>query len=173
MNVDGHSIINERTEKSSRFLVTIGSTIIFIKYFNVPLEDLTVFNVRAPANLFDVVAFAILAFSLTSFLIHWFGDLVSWRGWYKENAVGIFLGKEITLGRALNAKLEKWTAEGDNVESVEGVRKDIATLQTEIAKHNVRVNRIYWYGWLYIAGLHFLVPVIVAVVAFVVLCMNH
>ena len=137
MNVDGQFIINERTEKSSRFLLTIGSTVVLIKYFSVPIEDLTVFNVKAPTRLFDVVAITILTFSLASFLIHWFGDFVNWRVWYKENAVSLFLGKEATLGQVLNAKLEELCVENTEAQGIENLKKDIVTLQKEIVSHNI------------------------------------
>jgi hypothetical protein len=79
MKVQGTDILSEATEKTSRNLKATAAAVIAVKAFCVPVDNLRILNVDLPANLFDVVAFALVAYMMAFLALYWRFDYLLWR----------------------------------------------------------------------------------------------
>lgn len=81
MRVGDTEIIRRPTQVASRNMLVILATIILVKYYDTPLDDLKILNAPLPGDLLDAVAVVLIGFGIFSLLVHWASDVVAWRMW--------------------------------------------------------------------------------------------
>lgn len=167
MKIAEQEVISERTEKSSRFLVTTSSIVILVKLFQVPIEDLSMLGVKAPANLFDLAASLILVYSFTTHLWSWSFDLHTWRNWYSSNYTGVYEGESgIPIGDMLAYQLSSLRSKMEGKEvNLEKVEKSISALIQSLESYQERAKSIWAFGSLYVYLMHIILPATAAICA--------
>lgn len=169
MRVSGHDAISERTEKSSRFVLTVAAIVLLVEFYKVPIGNLTFLGVNLPEALFKTAASAMMFYALINFILHWAFDVYAWNTWYENNKVETTDSGEITIAQYISIHLNRFTNNFNEQKSDEGKMnvaiKAAKFLMDEIPDHNKRLWKIGFIAWIYIGGLHFLLPVGASVVA--------
>lgn len=94
MKIDGNELISKATASSSRNLAIAASGIIYISWYNLNPAEWGLLNGQVGVDAFRGGAAAIVLYLTVSLLVHWFGDYVSYRKWFKSNefAMGSIYG---------------------------------------------------------------------------------
>lgn len=161
MHFMGQSAISRPTRATGRLLVSVSLGIIFVKLYDIPIENINFYEITLPkdAELF-YIEIIVVCFILASHLINWYGDLVSYRGWNISDKItstagfGTDTGLISRLESILRIVKEKVGNESENhivVNRLEEMRSDA-----------VRINSIAWW---YIYIWHLAVPVVVCAFA--------
>lgn len=163
-----------------------------VKGFSLDLENLELLNVKLPAELFDVVALAMLAYGAIIYYFNWASDLTAFKKWYREHEIwsqfntnmkkdrGWYSGG-LDLLKSLHEIKEKERAnllDSDVTEEVsEGYEQFVTNAELWIARledHQKGFDSISRLGRVYIFGFWGAFPAILTFAAFVVLlCTNN
>lgn len=97
--LSGKDIISESTEKVIRRTMVISSAAILAKIYDIPLNDLKVLGMELPSSLFDTAFLLLVGYSAYSLVLHWSGDLLAFRLWYRESSAWSEFGTNMRLDK--------------------------------------------------------------------------
>lgn len=186
MKVGGNEVVSLATQRASRTLLVISATILFIVFFDVPIDDLTILGVKAPVTLFDKVAIAVIVYGIWNLIIQWLGDLAAWKFWYEGNKVETIDGlipnrqyvmtcieqAEARMNRS-HAEYEKQLPESmatllNHLKSaLESADRTYKSVIEQLEKCGRNFSIIHWYGRVLLFGHHFAIPLSVAIYALI------
>lgn len=95
----GKDLISPTTEKVGQRALVIGASAILVKAYSVPLNDLKALGIELPPALIDTVLLVLVIYSAYSLTLHWFGDLLSFRLWYRESSIWCEFGTNMKLDK--------------------------------------------------------------------------
>lgn len=178
MKISGKEITTEWTHKASRNLTTISAVVLMVKFYEVPLENLKILGVSAPAELFDTVAVVLLVYGAWSLIINWIGDLGIWRLWYADHKVKWYDNREETHAEYLdfNARdLKRWVEgepDGDLETRLKEIERRVETIDDHLKDAGQKFTVIVWYGWFYVVGQMLILPIGLTISALIVLYLH-
>lgn len=185
--VSGKDLISEATEKVVRRTMFISGAVILVKAYSVDLEDLSLFGLSLPAELFDVVALVLILYHLYSLTINWVGDLAAFRLWYRESEIWSQFQTNMKLDKSFISggiklflrllELEKKDLWPENYADLdEDAKKEFTNFKTNVELFNARLahagtqfRALSNFGRYYVWVQSFSIPVILAVTALLML----
>ena len=185
--VSGNDLISEITEKCGRRLIVISSLTLLVKLYEVPLQDLKIFGVELPVQVFDVVASSLIIYFVYTLTVNWLGDLAAFKLWFTESSIwsqfntnmkldGQFLSGGFDLLRRM-AELEKLEEPPRSSKSLsEEDKKKYDAFRNNIELYIVRLeaagnnfSKLSWFARFYIFFQSYALPLMFALAAAVVL----
>ena len=181
--VGGKDVISETTEKVVRRTMFISATVILVTAYNVNLEDLSLFGLSLPAELFGVVAIALVLYHLYSLVINWVSDLAAFRLWYSESEIWSQFGSNMKLDKTFISEgvklfmrlleLEKKNEWPENYADMdEDTKKEFTVFKTNVELWTMRLAHagtqfrvLTYFGRYYVWVQSFAIPVILALVS--------
>lgn len=181
--VSGKDLISDNTEKIARRTVVVSSIVIFVKLYKVPLDDLKLLGMELPAELFDIVSFALVCYFIYSFIISWIGDLLAFRLWFRESSLsGIFGapmktdksflrgGTELLKKLYCLEKKEKWPSDFSELD--EATKKEFQDFKVNVENYinrfehaGTRFRALSLFGHFYVWIHSFLIPLGIGILA--------
>lgn len=177
--VNGIDLISETTERIIRRTLVISAIVLLINRYSVDLGDLKVFGLELPGELFDVIALVLLLWHLYSFAVNWVGDLAAFRLWFSKNDIRTqFDGTRDLDAKWLSGGLSLWKrlyrmkdeveipescAEMERtpelIEEMRAIEKNVELWTRRLDAAGTRFRTLTKYGWFYVVGQSFLLPV--------------
>lgn len=181
--LSGNDLISDLTEKYGRRLIAISFLSILVKMYGVDLEELSVFGLELPSELFDVVALSLIAYFVYALIVNWLGDLAAFRLWFEGNDITSEFGTEMKTDKSFingGAKLIKklyalekkqnWPENFDDLDPE--LKRDFHEFKTNIELYNVRLeaagtkfSTLSVYGHIYVWFQSFALPIGLALLA--------
>jgi len=153
MKIEANEVISRSTHFSSRILVLVSGSAIFVIRYNLNSENWTFFSEVKKSlspEQFTEVGIVVLIFALIAHIVNWWGDWVSYSRWFKTStttvntleASGRFNSEESILA-ALLRRLEQLEGQnfdnpeagdltGDRLNNLEGQIEEIQEMLKEI-----------------------------------------
>ncbi|WP_114750497.1 hypothetical protein [Pleomorphovibrio marinus] len=185
--IQGSDIISEATDKSSRRLYVLGAIIFLIKIYNVDLDDLSVLGVPLPAALFDLIAFVLIIWSMYQLIVNWLVDIIAFKNWYQSRNIWSQFQTNMEIDKSFYSGGTRLLLELHDLKQ----KKQFPSKEEEIPKQvhedyqNFKINaelfvarleaagnsfkKVSKWGQYYVWVHAFIIPIIVATAALVVL----
>lgn len=173
MNFAGIDAISRPTRAAARTLSGVALSTIVANWLSLDLNNFNVFGVQISADELQSVATIFLMFLMVGFLVHWYGDYVSYRAWHEllkqRQAESRFGGQNDLLPRlslilnSIEDLLEKNELDEGSRAELKRINSNIGDLKSGISKHK-NYALFYIYIW------HLAVPIALAAYA---LCLNN
>lgn len=93
--LSGNNIISDLTEKYGRRIMGVSFITILVKLYDVNIEELSIFGLNLPPELFNVVALSLLIYFTYALTVNWLGDVAAFRLWFESNNITSEMGTEI------------------------------------------------------------------------------
>jgi len=185
--ISGNNLISELTEKNGRRLLIVSFLVLVFKLYKVDLEGFTLFKLRFPPELFDVVALSLIIYFLYSLIVNWVGDLASFKLWFSSNDINSSFGTTMKTdasflegGLPLLKRLYEMESNDswpDGYSSMnDDTKKEFKDFKTNLELYCVRLdgagsrfNTLSKYGQFYIWIQSFILPMSVSLLALSVL----
>lgn len=85
MHYSGHEVISLATQRSWRAVIGLSCVILSVWYFDVQLDNFTVFEIKFQKGAIDTSLLAFNILFLVSYIFSWLGDWVSVGHWNKSD----------------------------------------------------------------------------------------
>ncbi len=161
MHFMGQQAISRPTRGTSRILLSLSFAIFFIKFYGVQLENLNFYGVRLPPDLEYLTAqVVIMLFILTSHVVNWFGDHISYQGWNIEAKVttAAGFGSDTALVTRLDSVIRIVKEKIGNEQEHNIILERLDEIRCSVLKVNS-------YAWWYIYFWHLFVPIVASITA--------
>lgn len=150
-SVSGKDLISDVTERAGRRLIVLSSAVILVKVYDVNLEDLAIFGLNLPAELFDLVALCLICYMLYTLVINWVNDVAAFKLWYTESEIWSQFQTNMKLdasfikgGTKLLVKLFELEHKNEWPDSLEKlpreVKKDYEDFKTNVELYMTRLS---------------------------------
>jgi hypothetical protein len=163
VRISGKDIVSENTIKASRSLLITASTVLFIIWFEVPVEDLKIFDVSIPQPLVETVALYVLVYGMYNLSIHWGADVVSFRLWYQDQGVTTISGNIHTQLVEVSVALGMLISKIGHSSPYDHVKADVEYIKSLLHKAGTKFKVISAYGRFMLVAHYFLLPFCVSI----------
>ncbi|MBW4542286.1 MAG: hypothetical protein KME43_24585 [Myxacorys chilensis ATA2-1-KO14] len=188
--VSGKEIISDLTEKNGRRLIVVSFLSIIVKLYKVNLSELSVFGVKLPAELFDVVALILITYFSYALFINWIGDLAGFRLWFDSHRMDSEFGTTMKLDKKFVGggvrllsrlcELEKNQNFPTKTEDIDSdILREFTDFKTNVELYCVRLdaagkrfNLLSIYGYYYVWFQSFIFPMLLSASALYILFRN-
>ncbi|TCD48397.1 hypothetical protein [Chlorobium sp. N1] len=181
--LSGNNLISDLTEKYGRRLIAISFLAILVKAYNVNLDNLSVFGLSLPSELFDVVALSLIVYFIYALIVNWVGDLAAFRFWFESNNITSEFGTEMKTDKGFvngGAKLikklyalekgQEWPENFDGIDSE--LKSDFREFKANVELYSVRLDAagtkfsaLSIYGHIYVWFQSFALPIGLSLIA--------
>lgn len=176
MHLQGKELVSTATQRAARQLVATALTVLLAKVYGLDLTGLEVFGVAIDPATVAGAASIVVAFQLATFVVHWGGDwfsLAPWNSATKGNGMSVYGGSARILDEIgqVEERLEKIERlarvlqQREDAGSIDRLSSEVRSATATLG--DLRRSAIHYgrYGFFYLYGLYFVLPVLVALAA--------
>lgn len=117
-----------------------------MKLYEVPLQDLKIFGVELPVQVFDVVAWSLIIYSVYAITVNWLGDFAALKLWFTEISIWPQFNTNMKLdGRFLSGGFDLLLRMAELAESEEPPRSSKSLSEEDKKKYDEFLNNIELY----------------------------
>ena len=162
MHFMGQQAISRSTRGTGRVLIGFSIATWFVKFYDIPMQDLNVYGVQVGEISNHIVFHMVLAsFLMVGHVLNWYGDHLAYKRWNIADKVTLQAG--FGTATALVTKLDSVLRTVEEKTGNDSERRIALDMLKEIRSEVISLNS---FAWLCVYVWHLVVPVAACVVSF-------